>query len=433
MLQDKSLSLFILSLLLLLTPPLRAENWPQFRGPSALGYTSEKSLPIKWGGKDRENVLWSSPLPGEGHASPVIWGDRIFVCTVKWTENAADRKSIPDHHVTCYRTTDGKQLWDTQIKPGLWLRNDFRSGPGGGYAAPTPCTDGKHVFVAFGSAVLAALDLDGNLAWRKELVPYTFDVTLGSSPIVYNDTVILLFAMATKSDSRIAAFNTADGQMKWETKLPTIGFAHSTPLVIDVKGKPQMLVLASGMRVMPDGLQSFDPATGQRLWWCRGGGDASSPAYANGLVYFDSGRGGAGFAVDPTGTGDVSATHIKWTIDKLSEAIGSPIIVGDYLYRLQSPDTLKCYNATTGEPVYSNRLPGLTSTWASPLADAVGHLFFATSGKSVVVNAGPDFEILATNDLAESNHASPAVADGKMFLVGRKQIYCIGKASPASP
>jgi outer membrane protein assembly factor BamB len=407
--------------------PVRGEDWPQFRGPTGLGYTNEKELPIKWGGKDRENVLWSSALPGEGHASPIVWGDRIFVCTVKWTDNAADRKAIPDHHVTCYRTTDGKQLWDTQIKPGLWVRNDFRSGSGGGYAAPTPCTDGKHVFVAFGSAVLAALDFDGNLAWRKELVPYTFDVTLGSSPIIFKDTVILLFAMATKSDSHLAAFNTSDGEKKWDTKLPTIGFAHSTPLIIDVKGKPQMLVLASGMRVMPDGLQSFDPASGERLWWCRGGGDASSPAYGNGLVYFDSGRGGQGFAVDPTGTGDVAATHIKWTLDKLNEAIGSPIIVGDYLYRLQSPDQLKCYKAATGEPVYAKRLEGLTSTWASPIADSTGHLFFATAGRSIIVKAGPEFEILSVNDLADANHASPAIADGKMFLVGRKQIYCIGK------
>ena len=116
-----------------------------------------------------------------------------------------------------------------------------------------------------------------------------------------------------------------------------IGVLWANPVIIDVKGTPQMLVLASEMGVTPDGLQSFNPADGHRLWWCKGGGDASSPAYGDGIVYFDSGRGGPGFAIDPTGTGDVSATHVKWTVDKLSEAIGSPVIVGDYVYRLQSP------------------------------------------------------------------------------------------------
>ena len=413
--------------LIFLSATTQAENWPQFRGPTGMGLTADKQLPVEWGGKEHKNVLWHSDLPGEGHASPIVWGDRVFVCTVTWTENAADRKSIPAHHVTCYKTSDGEKLWDTEIKPGLWVRNDFRSGSGGGYAAPTPCTDGRHVFVAFGSAVLASLDFEGHLAWRKELVPYTFDVTLGSSPVLYGDTVILLCAMAQKTDSRIVAFNTSDGVKKWETKMPTVGFAHSTPVMIPVNGKAQMLVSASGGGVTNDGLQSFDPATGQRLWWCRGGGDASSPAYGDGVVYFDSGRGGPGFAVDPTGSGDVTSTHIKWTIPKLTEAIGSPVIQGGYVYRLQSPNLLRCWKADTGEQVYANKLDGITTTWASPIADGGGHLLFANGGRSYVIKAGPQFEILAVNELEDANHASVAVAEGRIYIVGRKQIFCIGR------
>ena len=405
-----------------------AQNWPQFRGPTGMGMTDEKQLPIKWGGKENENVLWSAQMPGEGHASPIVWGERVFTCTVKWSDDPDERKAIPEHHVTCFRTGDGKQLWDAKIKPGLWVRNDFRSGPGGGYAAPTPCTDGKHVYVAFGSAVIAALDFDGQLAWRKELLPYTFDVTLGSSPVLFEDTVILLCAMAKKSDSRIVAFNRSDGSVKWETMLPTTGFGHSTPMMIDVKGKRQMLILASAMGVAPEGLQSFDPSSGKRIWWCRGGGDASSPAYGDGIVYFDSGRGGPGFAVDPTGTGDLSATHIKWSIAKTNEAIASPLIAGGYVYRLQSPGVLKCWKVATGEEVYSKKLEGLTTTWASPFADAEGHLFFANAGKSIVVKMGPAFEVLAVNDLGDANHASAAVANGRIYLLGRKKLYCIGAA-----
>jgi outer membrane protein assembly factor BamB len=404
------------------------DDWPQFRGPTGLGYTAEKDLPLKWDGKTGENILWKADLPGEGHASPIVWQDRVFTCTVTWSDDPDERKRMPDHHVTCYRAADGKQLWDTKVKPGLWVRNDFRSGSGGGYAAPTPCTDGKLVFAAFGSAVLVALDFDGNVTWRKDLVPHTFDVTVGSSPVLFGDTVILLCAMAQKNDSRLVAFDKNSGEVRWETKLPTLGFAHSTPLIIDVNGKPQMLVVASAMGVTPDGLQSFDPASGKRLWWCRGGGDASSPAYGGGIVYFDSGRGGPGFAVDPTGaSGDVSATHVKWGVPKLTEAIGSPVIVDGYLYRLQTPNVLRCFKLEDGQEVYSKPLAGIGSTWASPIADGSGHLIFANGGKSYVLKTGPEFEVVAVNDLNDPNHATAAVAGGKLFIEGRKRLYCVGK------
>ena len=294
--------------------PTRAENWPQFRGSTGLGYSTEANLPIEWGGPDNKNVLWKSPLVGEGHASPIVWGDKVFVCTARWPETVTDRaKVIPEHHVLCYSTADGKQLWDTPVPPGPWLRSDFRSGPGGGYAAPTPATDGKLVFVAFGSSVLAALDFDGKIVWRKEIKPFTFDVTLGSSPILYEDTVILLCAMARKEDSRLAAFDKQSGELKWEQKLPGTSFGHSTPVIIRAGDRPQMLVAAGGGQV-DEGLQSFDPASGRRLWWCRAGGEAASPAYGAGIVYVDSGRGGPGAAVDPTGEGNVSQTHIKWNV-----------------------------------------------------------------------------------------------------------------------
>src|SRR6266446_3345215 len=113
-----------------------ASNWPQFRGPTGLGYADEKDLPLTWGGKENENLLWKSPLQGQGHASPIVWGRSVFVCTALWPSNVTAReKVIPEHHVTCYQATDGQVLWDTLVEPGPWLRTDFRSGPGGGYAA----------------------------------------------------------------------------------------------------------------------------------------------------------------------------------------------------------------------------------------------------------------------------------------------------------
>jgi outer membrane protein assembly factor BamB len=401
-------------------------NWPQFRGPTGLSYTTERNLPITWGGPKNENVRWRSPLVGQGHASPIVWGNRLFVCTVRWPESVKEReKVIPAQHVLCYDTRDGRLLWDTQVPPGPWVRNDFRSGPGGGYAAPTPCTDGQHVFCAFGSAVLAALDFAGKIVWHKDLVPYTFDVTVGSSPILYRDTLIMAFEMTQPKDSKLAAYDKLSGAVKWEAKIPTMVFGHSTPTIIDVKGKPQMLVLAGGMGGAPDSIRSFDPATGKLLWRCWGSGESASPAYGAGIVYFDSGRGGPGVAVDPTGTGDVTNTHIKWKVG--GGGLSSPVIVGDLVYRLYEPNVLKCWEAATGKEVYVQRLEGLSSGWASPVADPNGNLFFANAGKSCVVKAGRVFKLLATNDLGDGSHPSPAVAGGRMFLVGQKSVFCIGK------
>ncbi len=404
------------------------ENWPQFRGPTGLGYSAEKNLPLMWGGPTHRNVVWTSPLRGAGHASPIVWNDAVFVCTVQWPGNGeADEAVMPAHHVARYRVTDGKLVWDTVVPPGPWLRNDFRSGAGGGYAGPTPATDGKLVYCVFGSAVVAALDFQGKIVWRKELAPRSFDVTVGSSPILYQDTVILLFAMANSSDSNVVAFDKATGAVKWRRRFPDMAFGHSTPVLISVEGKPQLLVLASGMKDADNALRSLDPASGKPLWWCRGGGDASSPAFGSGVVYFDNGRGGKGVAVAPGGSGNVSATRIRWSGPDIPEAIASPVIVGPYLYRLHKPDVLECWEAATGKKVYAERLPQISTTWASPIVDGNGRLYFANAGKSYVIQSGPRFRILAVNDLGDANHPSPAVAHGRMFVVGMKNLYCIGQ------
>lgn len=416
----------LICLTLLSVATARGEDWPQFRGPTGLGYTAQTDLPIKWGGADNENVLWKSPLVGEGHASPIVFGERLFVCTVRWPEAVKDRKTvIPEHHVLCYSTTDGKLQWDAIVEPGPWLRSDFRSGPGGGYAAPTPTTDGQRVFVVFGSSVIAALDFEGRVVWRKEIVPHTFDVTVGSSPVLFENTVLMLCAMANKKDSKLIAYDKADGSIRWEAALPQAGFAHSTPLKIDVSGKPQLVIAASGGGEADRGIQGLDPRNGEALWWCRGGGEAASPAFGAGILYCDNGRGGPGVAIDPSGSGDITKTHIKWRVSQIPEAIGSPIIVGQRVYRLHTPNVLKCWKTDTGDQVYAQRLDRLTSTWASPIADAAGRLYIATAGVSYVIQTGDEFNALAINDLGDPNHASPAVSNGKLFLVGTRHLFCV--------
>ncbi|MGA2034222.1 MAG: PQQ-binding-like beta-propeller repeat protein [Thermoguttaceae bacterium] len=402
-------------------------DWPQFRGPTGLGYTDQKNLPVQWDQKSGKNVRWKSALVGEGHASPIVSGGRLFVCTVRWPEAVREReKVIPEQHVLCYRNADGKLLWDTLVPAGPWVRNDFRSGPGGGYACPTPTTDGRRVYCVFGSAMLAAVDFDGKLLWHKAIIPYTFDVTVGSSPILDGENLLMFCPMTVASDSALVAYDKQSGKERWRAPLPGTSFGHSTPVLISAGGRRQLLVLAGGMDTSPQGLQALDPRDGKRLWWCSGGGESASAAYASGIACFDSGRGSALRAVAVDGSGDVSKTHVRWTASGVSGDLSSPVIVDKFIYRLSSAGVLKSFGMADGKPVQALRLEGLGTTWASPVADPNGRIYFANAGKSFVIQSGEKFKILAVNDLGDSNHPSPAVADDCLYLVGAKQVFCVG-------
>jgi outer membrane protein assembly factor BamB len=387
----------------------QAANWPQFHGPTGLGYCTEQGLPTTWNAKTGENILWRAPLPKSNNAysSPIVWGERVFVTCVQ--------NQPLEQRVVCFAKADGKKLWAALIEPGPLLLTDLR----GGYGAPTPCTDGQRLYVVFGSAVIAALDLDGKSIWRKEIANHAFDVALGASPILYGNTVILDCDQTGKTSS-IIAFDVATGEIKWDAKRPETSFAHTTPVLVNINGQPQMLVSAS------EALQGLDPANGKIIWSCTAKGDSSSPAFGGGLVFSDSGRGGPAVCVDPTGSGDVTKTHLKWKVPTIPEGLSSPIILGDVVWRVHNPEILKCFKLATGEIVFSERLPGV-STWASPVATTDGLVYFASAGKSYVLKAGDKFEVVAANEIGEENRASAAISDGKIFLRGDKNLYCIGK------
>lgn len=408
---------------LVLTTKAAAENWPGFRGPTGMGITTERNLPVNWGGKENENLLWKVPLPGVAagakpdlnQSSPIVWNDRLFMTTSFWPAGR-EQKEFPDHHVGCYAIADGKLLWDKTIEPGPWKLTDLR----GGYTAPTPATDGERVYILFGSAVLLALDFDGKLVWRQELAePQSFDVAISSSPIIYRDTVILL-AEKNNQKSVLTAYNAAKGEVVWEQKRPNSGFNHSTPVMAEIDGRLQMLVSASNV------LQGLNPADGSVLWWCNSSGDVCSPVASKGLVYTDSGRGGMGMIVEPRGEGDISKAAVKWRTGNIQEGLSSPIIADKYLYRMHNPGILKCIDLTTGEEVFAKRLEGVSIS-SSPIVTPEGRVFLASAGKSLVLQAGPSFELLATNELGDSGAASPAVSGGRWFLKGRELLYCIGR------
>lgn len=418
------LALFVLSLP---TTAAHAEPWPGWRGPTGMGQSQHKGLPLTWDGKTLENVLWKVPLvdaPGkvqldQNQSSPIVFGEHAFVTLSYWPAGAK-KDGFPEHHVVCFRVKDGKRLWDTVVPPGPWLLKDFR----GGYTAPTPATDGERVYVLFGSAVLAALDLQGGIVWRKEIAPHFFDVALGASPVLFQDHVLLMCEeLREKKASSLLAFDKKTGNLAWQQKRPDSDWTHSTPVLAQVNGKTQLLVAAA------TAVQGLDPTSGQPLWWCNTGprtGDTTSVVLGDGIVYCDSGRGGPGIAVDPTGMGDVTKTNIKWKIGNIPEGFSSPVIVAGRLYRLHNPGVLSCWELTKGKPVYtSERLEGV-STSASPIATADGLIYCASAGMSYVVRAGAKFDLVATNDLGDPSQASPAIADGKIYLKGRTYLFCIG-------
>lgn len=407
--------------------PASAEDWPAFRGSTGMGVTTEKGLPLEWGGADGKNMLWKAELPptalggdpDHNQSSPVVAGGKVFVTTAHWKAGADRGKQQPEHRIACYDAGSGKPLWDTLVAPGPWTLNDLR----GGYAAPTPAVAGGRIFAVFGSSILHALDLAGKPLWSYVIADHDkFDVALPNSPVVYKNTVILLLDKQAPA-SKIVALDTASGDVRWEKARPKTSFSHMTPVLTKVGDKMQMLVCAS------EELQGLDPENGEVIWSCPWGRSiwpVSSPVVAGGLVYAIGGRGGhPGLIVDPDGRGDVSETHLKSTVGPMSEGLSSPVAFGGLVYRLVSPDVLRCVDIASGETKYKERLPGAHPS-VSPFVTPGGHVYFASAGKTVIIQAGPELKVLAESDLGDPCLAAAAVSDGRIFLKGMRYLYAIG-------
>ncbi|MSU76527.1 MAG: hypothetical protein EXS16_00375 [Gemmataceae bacterium] len=422
----RCISISIAVLLLAFSSLDAGEYWPMWRGPTGIGVSDEKGLPTTWGGKTQENVLWKAALfPSEkgrrdqNQSSPIVWGERVFVTVSYWPEDVSE-KNFPEHHLLCFATKDGAKLWDTPIEPGPWKLTDLR----GGYTAPTPATDGKRVYVAFGSAVLAAVDFQGKLAWRKEIKPYDFDVAWASSPIINEGAVIVVCdQMRGKKSSVIHAFEGATGASHWEKKRPDIDWAHSTPIIAKIAEKLQLVVATS------NGPQGINLASGEVIWSAQVGqrvGDTVSPVVSGDVVYVDSGRGGIGVTVKAKGTGDLSKTGLGWKIPALAEGFSSPLVVGGRMYRLNSPGVLGCWNWQSGKELFKERLEGVDPA-ISPIVTADGLIYCANANKSYVLKASAKAEVVGRGELGDPSRASPAIAGGRIYLKGSRYLYCVGK------
>ena len=394
-----------------------AENWPQFRGSGGLGASEEKGLPVRWSG--RQNVAWRSELPGPGGSSPIVWDDRIFVtCYSGYGVSESDPGNPADlkRHLICLDRRNGKILWDRPVAaPAAIEFSDFQARHG--YASSTPATDGSLLYVFFEKEGVFAFGFDGQQVWRASVGQRTHSWGSGTSVVLFEDLVII---NASVEDRSLVALDKKTGAERWKAR--DIRQAWSTPLLVTTaEGKQELVVNMQGAVV------GYDPASGQKLWQCRGVQDYVCPSAvaAGDIVYVIGGRQSTAVAVKAGGRGEVEPL---WT-QTAGSNVSSPVVAGDHLYWVSDRGIAHCLNRHTGEIVYQQRLPGSrVEGYASALA-ADGKIYNVTrSTGTFVLAATPKFDVLATNALDNSIcNAGPAVAGKQLIVRTNEAVYCVGK------
>jgi outer membrane protein assembly factor BamB len=394
---------------LLFTTVACAENWPQWRGPRLDGTSLEQSLPTKWSAT--ENITWHTELPGEGHASPIVWGDRIFL--------AASKTETEDRLLLCVDRTNGVIQWQTTVLKAPAERTHKLNSR----ASSTPATDGMHVFTTFldnREVVVAAHDFTGKEVWLRR--PGAFSSVHGfcSSPILFKDKVIV--NCDHDGDGYIVALARTDGRELWRIDRPNKKRSYCAPLIREAGGHTQMVL--SGSKCVT----SYDPETGKLLWII----DGPTEQFVASLVFNDRANlffltGGFPehhlLAIRPDGSGNITDSHIAWRTTRGAAYVPSPIAAGDYFLVTSDSGIAHCYEARTGALAWQERTGEQHASIV--LADGLAY-FLNDAGVMNVVRPGPTFDLVATNEIGERCFASPAISDGQIFLRTEKSLVCIG-------
>jgi len=367
--------------------------------------------PLRWG--PDENIVWKAAVPGRGHSTPAVWGERIFLTT-------ADEKE-ETQSLLCFAREDGSLLWQKRLHDGPLLGKHTENT----HASPTPACDGERVFTAFptgGGVQLSAVSVDGEILWQKEVGKLDSRHGYGSSPILYKSLVIVLGD--SSAGGFLAAYHRKSGELVWQRGRDNSD-SYSTPNALDVAGKTQLVVAGQ------DQVISYDPASGKTIWTCDGPTDtiANTPVANRTHVFVSGGYPGRHvMCIRADGEGDVTDTHLEWKID-LEGYVPTPLVVGDRVFVVQGRRGLvSCLDAKTGESLWQERLKD--SLRASPvLVD--GHIFALNrSGRTFIFKAADSFELVARNDLGDGTYATPLILDGKIYYRGEDTLYCIGQPQP---
>lgn len=423
-------------------------NWPSFRGASASGVAEGYALPTEWNVDEKKNLRWKTPIPGLGHSSPIIWGDKIFVTTaISGKADAGlkvglygDIEPVEDNTshrfiVYCVSKKTGKILWQQTASTGIpKVQRHTKST----HANSTMATDGKNVLAFFGSEGLFCFDMNGKPRWKKDFgvldsgyyqVP-SAQWGFASSPIIVGNKAVV--QCDVQKNSFVAALDINTGNEIWRTPRTDVP-TWSTPAICTEGGLSQVVV--NGWKH----IGGYDLETGKELWKMVGGGDipVPTPVIGQGLIFVTNahGRFSPVYAIRPTAKGDItlespatSNTGIAWSNRRGGAYMQTPLVYGDYLYVCRDNGVLSCYDAKTGKAIYDERLgTGRTGFTASAVA-AEGKLYFTSEeGEIYVVKAGPTFQVLGVNTMGEVCMATPALSEGGLYFHTQGHLVAIGK------
>ena len=431
----------------------RAADWPQFRGESASGVGTGVNPPVRWDCTKGTNILWKTEVPGLAISSPIVWGDTIYLTTAISSDKTQkfrtglygdtdSSKDLSPHvwKVLAYDKKTGKLLWEQTAHEGV---PRTKRHPKSSQASATPVTNGKVVVAWFGSEGLFAYSDRGKLLWKKDLglqnAGWFFDPDsewgVGSSPLIYKDTVIVL--CDRQKDSFIAAFDLKDGREVWRTARAEIP-SWATPAIVQGEKGAELVTNAA------KAIRGYDPETGKELWTLGPNSEipAPTPVSGHGLIFVTSGYAPlqpiyairTGFRGDLTiRDGKESSAAIAWSKKAGGSYIPTPILYGDLLYVVNNSGILAAYEAKTGNRIYQQRIEGGGSFTASPVA-AAGNLYFPTEdGDVYVVKAGPKYEFVAKNPMGEPMLSTPAWAGDILIIRGERHLFAVAQGASQSP
>lgn len=390
-------------LLLFLSIPILAQDWPEFRGPTGQGHSNERGLPLTW--SETKNVRWKVALPGKGWSSPALQGDRIWLTTA--TEEGKSLRAI------CVDRNTGALLQNVEL---FRLKSAGPLNAKNSQASPTPVLEGDHVYLHFGAHGTACLTQAGEIVWKTKLDYDNGQHGNGGSPVIYDN--LLIVSCDGMSTQYVVALDKLTGKVRWK-KFRAGNQAYTTPLVVRLPAGDQV-ISPGAFRTL-----AYEPRTGKELWQVSYGDGFSNvprPVYGNGLVFLCTGfMQPALLAVRLDGRGDVTKSHVAWTLKRGVSLTPSPLLVGDELYLVSDNGIASCVDAKTGNPHWQVRLGGNHS--ASPLY-ADGRIYFLSEeGESVVIAPGKEFKTLATNQLEGQTLASMAVSGGSIFVRSQTHLY----------
>jgi len=397
--------------------------WPQWRGPHATGVSTTANPPTEW--SETKNVRWKLSVPGRASASPVVWGDRVYVLTAV-SESGATAPGVTHKFVVmAVDRQTGRIAWERVAREEA--PHEATHSENGTYASPSAITDGEHLIASFESRGLFAYDMNGTLVWQKDLGDKRMRNQFGegSTPALHGHTLVVVWDH--QDQSFIVALDKRTGAEIWRRNRDEID-SWFTPLVVEVNGRAQVVTGAMNR------IQSYDLETGEVVWHTAGltMNPIPSPVAADGMVFLTSGfRGNSLKAIRlDEAKGDITGTNaIAWTYNRDTPYVPSPLLYDGILYVLKSNNgILSAFDAATGTPHFTlQRLDAVPNVFASPVG-AAGRIYIAgREGDTVVLTRGPSYEVIAVNRLDDGFDASPALVDGEIYLRGYKHLYCIAE------